>query len=127
MRFDGCSTSVGPGGGLHVSESLDVSGNLTAVACHSGEDGGGLHVAHGLSQTAGDMRHSQEPVDGTCISLFLFLSFCRFRSCSARKKGGGIKIARGGIKFTGGTRSFETWSPVTLRHSACERKLLHVA
>ena len=55
-QLDGCSSGAGAGGGLHVSESLDLAGDLMASGCHSGDDGGGLHVALGLSQTAGSLR-----------------------------------------------------------------------
>ena len=57
MLFENCSTEVSHGGGLHVKDDFELSGNLTATSCHSGDDGGGLHARGGLRQIAGSMRH----------------------------------------------------------------------
>ena len=61
MLFEKCSTNVSHGGGLHVNDNLELSGNLTATSCHSGDDGGGLHARRGLRQTAGSMRQARLP------------------------------------------------------------------
>ncbi|CAE7875868.1 pmpB [Symbiodinium sp. KB8] len=89
MLFENCSTEVSHGGGLHVKDDFELSGNLTATSCHSGDDGGGLHARGGLRQIAGSMR---------------------FQDCSCEKKGGGIKVDKKGLKMAGGQRIFDNCS-----------------
>ena len=103
MLFEKCSTNVSHGGGLHVNDNLELSGNLTATSCHSGDDGGGLHARRGLRQTAGSMRQARLPSYAAVVLVVVVVVVTAVAEASAVAlgssssgsdgSGGGIQVA----------------------------------
>ena len=102
MLFEKCSTNVSHGG-LHVNDNLELSGNLTATSCHSGDDGGGLHARRGLRQTAGSMRQARLPSYAAVVLVVVVVVVTAVAEASAVAlgssssgsdgSGGGIQVA----------------------------------